>query len=95
MRFEGAHAISPHERSKGASPRETQLYFRLKPGDQQKNATSRGIVGEVDFEDVRRKASTSPVPGGVGPMAVTMLLENTLAAADRALASARVQSVGA
>jgi 5,10-methylene-tetrahydrofolate dehydrogenase/methenyl tetrahydrofolate cyclohydrolase len=54
------------------------------------------LVRDVDFEGVRRKASyITPVPGGVGPMTVTMLLENTVAAAERAVASARIQSVGA
>jgi len=43
------------------------------------------LVGDVDFEGVRQKASCiTPVPGGVGPMTVTMLLENTVAAAERA-----------
>jgi methylenetetrahydrofolate dehydrogenase (NADP+)/methenyltetrahydrofolate cyclohydrolase len=43
------------------------------------------ITGDVDFEGVRRKASyITPVPGGVGPMTVTMLLENTIASAERA-----------
>jgi methylenetetrahydrofolate dehydrogenase (NADP+)/methenyltetrahydrofolate cyclohydrolase len=43
------------------------------------------ITGDVDFEGVRRKASyITPVPGGVGPMTVTMLIENTIAAAERA-----------
>jgi len=43
------------------------------------------LVGDVDFEGVRRKAShITPVPGGVGPMTVTMLLENTVGAAERA-----------
>ena len=42
------------------------------------------LVGDVDFEGVRQKASAiTPVPGGVGPMTVTMLLENTVAAAER------------
>jgi methylenetetrahydrofolate dehydrogenase (NADP+) / methenyltetrahydrofolate cyclohydrolase len=42
------------------------------------------ITGDVDFEGVARKASyITPVPGGVGPMTVTMLLENTIAAAER------------
>jgi methylenetetrahydrofolate dehydrogenase (NADP+)/methenyltetrahydrofolate cyclohydrolase len=42
------------------------------------------IVGDVDFEGVRQKASLiSPVPGGVGPMTVTMLLFNTLRSAER------------
>lgn len=42
------------------------------------------ITGDVDYENVRKKASyITPVPGGVGPMTVTMLLENTLMAAER------------
>jgi methylenetetrahydrofolate dehydrogenase (NADP+)/methenyltetrahydrofolate cyclohydrolase len=52
------------------------------------------LVGDVDFEGVRRKASyITPVPGGVGPMTVTMLLVNTISAAERAagLASAEPQ----
>jgi methylenetetrahydrofolate dehydrogenase (NADP+)/methenyltetrahydrofolate cyclohydrolase len=43
------------------------------------------LVGDVDFEGVKEKASfITPVPGGVGPMTVTMLLENTVGAAERA-----------
>jgi len=39
-------------------------------------------VGDVDFEAVKKKAShITPVPGGVGPMTIAMLLENTLLAA--------------
>ncbi len=46
------------------------------------NRTDDGLVGDVDFEAVREVASyITPVPGGVGPLTVTMLLENTLAAA--------------
>jgi methylenetetrahydrofolate dehydrogenase (NADP+)/methenyltetrahydrofolate cyclohydrolase len=42
------------------------------------------IVGDVDFEGVRKKASfISPVPGGVGPMTRAMLLHNTLLSAER------------
>jgi methylenetetrahydrofolate dehydrogenase (NADP+) / methenyltetrahydrofolate cyclohydrolase len=42
------------------------------------------IVGDVDFEAVRERASwITPVPGGVGPMTVTMLIENTLRSAER------------
>ena len=42
------------------------------------------IVGDVDFEGVRQKASyITPVPGGVGPMTVTMLLLNTITSAER------------
>lgn len=45
------------------------------------------LVGDVDFEAVKERATwISPVPGGVGPMTVTTLLGNTIAAAERALA---------
>jgi methylenetetrahydrofolate dehydrogenase (NADP+)/methenyltetrahydrofolate cyclohydrolase len=48
------------------------------------------LVGDVDFERVKEKAGwITPVPGGVGPMTVTMLLENTVAAAERASGSRR------
>ncbi|MFB6091082.1 MAG: bifunctional methylenetetrahydrofolate dehydrogenase/methenyltetrahydrofolate cyclohydrolase FolD [Halobellus sp.] len=41
------------------------------------------LVGDVDFESAARKASAiTPVPGGVGPMTVAMLLYNTVAAAS-------------
>lgn len=59
------------------------------------------IVGDVDFDAVRQKASLiTPVPGGVGPMTVTMLLWNTLVSAERQLAgapapSARVEAAAA
>jgi methylenetetrahydrofolate dehydrogenase (NADP+)/methenyltetrahydrofolate cyclohydrolase len=43
------------------------------------------MVGDIDFEAIMEKASwVTPVPGGVGPMTVTMLLANTVAAAERA-----------
>jgi methylenetetrahydrofolate dehydrogenase (NADP+)/methenyltetrahydrofolate cyclohydrolase len=46
------------------------------------NRTAEGLVGDVDFAAVRQVANKiSPVPGGVGPLTVTMLLYNTLAAA--------------
>ena len=45
------------------------------------------ITGDVDFEGVRQKASyITPVPGGVGPMTVAMLMHNTILSAERALA---------
>ena len=41
------------------------------------------ICGDVEFEVARQRASwITPVPGGVGPMTVAMLLENTLKAAE-------------
>jgi methylenetetrahydrofolate dehydrogenase (NADP+)/methenyltetrahydrofolate cyclohydrolase len=42
------------------------------------------LVGDVDFEPVAQKASLiTPVPGGVGPMTVTMLMVNTITSAER------------
>ena len=42
------------------------------------------LVGDVDFEAVKERASAiTPVPGGVGPMTIAMLLNNTLIAAKR------------
>jgi len=44
------------------------------------------VVGDVDFEGVRKKAAyITTVPGGVGPMTVTMLLHNTIVSAERSL----------
>jgi len=44
------------------------------------------LVGDVDFENVAKKAAyITKVPGGVGPMTVTMLVCNTVHAAERAL----------
>ena len=48
------------------------------------------LVGDVDYEEVSKKAAAiTPVPGGVGPMTVAMLLSNTLKAAQQ---RARTQS---
>uniref|UniRef100_A0A8C4RBX5 Methenyltetrahydrofolate cyclohydrolase n=1 Tax=Erpetoichthys calabaricus TaxID=27687 RepID=A0A8C4RBX5_ERPCA len=44
------------------------------------------LVGDVDFEGVKQKASyITPVPGGVGPMTVAMLMKNTIIAAKKLL----------
>jgi methylenetetrahydrofolate dehydrogenase (NADP+)/methenyltetrahydrofolate cyclohydrolase len=46
------------------------------------NRTDAGLVGDVDFDSVKQVAGfLTPVPGGVGPMTITMLLHNTLHAA--------------
>jgi methylenetetrahydrofolate dehydrogenase (NADP+) / methenyltetrahydrofolate cyclohydrolase len=63
----------------------------IKPGatviDVGTNRTDDGLVGDVDFEAAREVAGAiTPVPGGVGPMTIAMLLSNTLRAA-----SARVE----
>uniref|UniRef100_A0A7C4TBH8 Bifunctional protein FolD n=1 Tax=candidate division WOR-3 bacterium TaxID=2052148 RepID=A0A7C4TBH8_UNCW3 len=42
------------------------------------------LIGDVEFDEVSKKASAiSPVPGGVGPMTITMLLYNTILSAKR------------
>lgn len=64
----------------------------VKPGavviDVGTNRTPEGkLVGDVDFSAVREVAGwISPVPGGVGPMTITMLLVNTVEAAERCAA---------
>ena len=64
----------------------------IKPGavviDVGINRTPDGkLVGDVDFGSAKEKASyITPVPGGVGPMTITMLLANTVQAAERLLA---------
>jgi methylenetetrahydrofolate dehydrogenase (NADP+)/methenyltetrahydrofolate cyclohydrolase len=46
------------------------------------NRTDAGLSGDVDFDAVRERAGLlTPVPGGVGPMTIAMLLRNTIAAA--------------
>ena len=41
------------------------------------------LAGDVDYDSVRSVAGfVTPVPGGVGPMTITMLLENTIRAAE-------------
>lgn len=60
----------------------------IKPGavviDVGINRVDGALVGDVDFESAKAVAgSITPVPGGVGPMTITMLLMNTLAAAKK------------
>ncbi|XP_008822997.1 bifunctional methylenetetrahydrofolate dehydrogenase/cyclohydrolase, mitochondrial isoform X2 [Nannospalax galili] len=50
------------------------------------------LVGDVDFEGVRKKAGyITPVPGGVGPMTVAMLMKNTIIAAKKVLRSEELE----
>ena len=53
------------------------------------NRTADGkLMGDVEFEPARARAAwITPVPGGVGPMTVAMLLSNTAAAAEASLAA--------
>ncbi|RQW00249.1 bifunctional 5,10-methylenetetrahydrofolate dehydrogenase/5,10-methenyltetrahydrofolate cyclohydrolase, partial [bacterium] len=49
-----------------------------------------GVCGDVDFDSVEKIASAiTPVPGGVGPMTITMLMQNTLQACELATARAK------
>jgi methylenetetrahydrofolate dehydrogenase (NADP+) / methenyltetrahydrofolate cyclohydrolase len=62
----------------------------VKPGavvvDVGMNRLETGLAGDVDFENVKNVAGAiTPVPGGVGPMTVAMLLWNTVLAAERML----------
>lgn len=56
------------------------------------NRTPEGkLVGDVDFEAVKDKvAAITPVPGGVGPMTIASLMENTFALYEQKLAGAPV-----
>ena len=48
------------------------------------NRLNNKIVGDVDFENVQKKASfITPVPGGVGPMTIALLLQNTFKSFER------------
>jgi methylenetetrahydrofolate dehydrogenase (NADP+)/methenyltetrahydrofolate cyclohydrolase len=50
------------------------------------NRTDTGLVGDVEFETARERAAwITPVPGGVGPMTIAMLLRNTLVAARQSI----------
>ncbi len=50
------------------------------------NRTENGLVGDVDFDAVKNKASfITPVPGGVGPMTIAMLLQNTYSLAIKGI----------
>lgn len=50
------------------------------------NRTEAGLVGDVDFAAVKEKArAITPVPGGVGPMTIAMLMKNTVKAASNRL----------
>jgi methylenetetrahydrofolate dehydrogenase (NADP+)/methenyltetrahydrofolate cyclohydrolase len=52
------------------------------------NRTDEGLVGDVDFEAAKEVAGAiTPVPGGVGPMTIAMLLANTVEAARRRAAA--------
>ena len=56
--------------------------------DDPSTKTGKRTVGDIDFEPVKEKSEAiTPVPGGLGPMTVTMLLANTVTAAERQASS--------
>ena len=72
---------------------------QLKPGccviDVGINRTAEGLVGDVDFASARAVAGAiTPVPGGVGPMTLVMLMENTLKAAQKSFQVRELQLGG-
>ncbi|QQG48032.1 MAG: bifunctional 5,10-methylene-tetrahydrofolate dehydrogenase/5,10-methylene-tetrahydrofolate cyclohydrolase [archaeon] len=72
----------------GRRPRFTLTADMVREGavvvDVAMNRVGDKLVGDADFESVSKKASyITPVPGGVGPMTVIMLIQNTLIAASR------------
>lgn len=70
------HLIGPDDVKEGACVVDVGIH-RLENGK---------LTGDVDFEGVKEKASfITPVPGGVGPMTICSLLENTLFAFERKL----------
>jgi methylenetetrahydrofolate dehydrogenase (NADP+)/methenyltetrahydrofolate cyclohydrolase len=49
-----------------------------------KNKKGYRLVGDADWDSIQKKVSAAtPVPGGVGPMTIAMLVENTVEAAER------------
>lgn len=56
------------------------------------NRLENGIVGDVDFESVKEIVSyITPVPGGVGPMTIAMLMQNVVKAAENALENSKTK----
>lgn len=62
----------------------------MKPSKKDPSKMVADLRGDVDFEAVKEKASAiTPVPGGVGPMTITMLMMNTVVAAERRAARSK------
>ena len=58
----------------------------------QDSSTKKGyrLVGDVNFAEAKQKAAKiTPVPGGVGPMTIAMLMQNTLEGAQRVFAQTK------
>jgi methylenetetrahydrofolate dehydrogenase (NADP+)/methenyltetrahydrofolate cyclohydrolase len=71
----------------------------IKPGavviDVGISRTATGVAGDVDFDSAAQVAGAiTPVPGGVGPMTIAMLLDNTLEAARLQLKTSPARTGG-
>ena len=88
-----AHCLQADVVVAAVGRRNTLTANMVKPGaiviDVGMNRTDEGkLCGDVDFAAVRQVAGfITPVPGGVGPMTITMLLSNTLQSAERSAAA--------
>ncbi|HXF49097.1 MAG TPA: bifunctional 5,10-methylenetetrahydrofolate dehydrogenase/5,10-methenyltetrahydrofolate cyclohydrolase [Verrucomicrobiae bacterium] len=79
-------AVGVPELIKGDMVREGAVVIDVGINRVEDKASPKGyrLVGDVDFESVSKKAEAiTPVPGGVGPMTVAMLLSNTVKAAEK------------
>jgi methylenetetrahydrofolate dehydrogenase (NADP+)/methenyltetrahydrofolate cyclohydrolase len=91
----GAHTRQADIVVAAVGRRNTVTADMVKPGavviDVGMNRDERGkLCGDVDFDAVREVAGwITPVPGGVGPMTIAMLLVNTVHAAEQANVNAR------
>jgi len=65
------------------SLREDEPLLAMEPSNVAISKYDGKLVGDADYDDIIQKASwVTPVPGGVGPMTVAMLLKNTVTAAS-------------
>ena len=80
------HNLIPHVQIKGdwIKPGAAVIDVGTNAVDDPSRKSGYRLVGDVDFQDASKVAGwLTPVPGGVGPMTVAMLLKNTLDGAKR------------
>jgi len=86
-------AVGVPEMVKGDMVREGAVVIDVGVNRVEDDTTERGyrLVGDVEFEGAAERADwITPVPGGVGPMTIAMLLKNTVVAAGRTLEAGSV-----
>mmetsp|Transcript_9558 Transcript_9558/g.22468 ORF Transcript_9558/g.22468 Transcript_9558/m.22468 type:complete len:287 (-) Transcript_9558:367-1227(-) len=84
-----AHLVQPNWLKEGAVVVDVGINsIDLPPEEVKEGGKAYKLVGDVDFDAVQDKCSKiTPVPGGVGPMTIAMLLRNTLSACKRSIRS--------